>query len=231
MVDFTPIAAELRERAGKGAARSTRREGRVPAVIYGNKQEPILISLDPVELKKQFRGGTFFSHVYEIDVNGEKAQVLARDLQLHPVTDEPIHVDFMRFSPRTKLSFDIPVHFENEEASPGLKEGGVLNVVRHTVELLCSPLNIPEALTADLTGLEIGDGIHISNITLPDGVEPTITDRDFTIATIAAPTIYVEEEPEDEDAEGVEGEDGEEGEVEEGEGGDAEEGGDGGDED
>lgn len=229
MVEFTPIAAELRERAGKGAARSTRREGRVPAVIYGNKQEPVMISLDPVELKKQFRGGTFFSHVYEIEVGGEKAQVLARDLQLHPVTDEPIHVDFMRFSPRTKLSFDIPVHFDNEEASPGLKEGGVLNVVRHTVELLCSPLNIPEYLTVDLTGLEIGDGIHISNITLPEGVEPTITDRDFTIATIAAPTVYVEEEPEDEDAEGVEGDDadaeGDEGE----DGGDAE-GSDGGDE-
>ncbi|MEQ8665681.1 MAG: 50S ribosomal protein L25/general stress protein Ctc [Rhodospirillales bacterium] len=231
MVDFIPIAAELRERAGKGAARSTRREGRVPAVIYGNKQEPVLISLDPVELKKQFRGGTFFSHVYEIEVGDEKAQVLARDLQLHPVTDEPIHVDFMRFSPRTKLSFDIPVHFENEEASPGLRSGGVLNVVRHTVELLCSPLNIPEFLTADLSGLDVGDGIHISNITLPEGVTPTITDRDFTIATIAAPTVYVEEEPEDEDAEGVEGEDGEEAEGEDsGEGGDAEEG-DGGDDD
>jgi len=229
MVEFTPIAAELRERAGKGAARSTRREGRVPAVIYGNKQEPVMISLDPVELKKQFRGGTFFSHVYEIEVGGEKAQVLARDLQLHPVTDEPIHVDFMRFSPRTKLSFDIPVHFDNEEASPGLKEGGVLNVVRHTVELLCSPLNIPEYLTVDLTGLEVGDGIHISNITLPEGVEPTITDRDFTIATIAAPTVYVEEEPEDEDAEGVEGDDAE-AEGDEGEdGGDAEDS-DGGDE-
>lgn len=190
-----------------------------------------MISLDPVELKKQFRGGTFFSHVYEIEVGGEKAQVLARDLQLHPVTDEPIHVDFMRFSPRTKLSFDIPVHFENEETCPGLRAGGVLNVVRHTVELLCSPLSIPEFLTADLAGLEVGDGIHISNITLPEGVTPTITDRDFTIATIAAPTVYVEEEPEEE-GEGVEGEGGEEaaeggegedaGDAEEGEGGDEE---------
>ena len=227
MVDFIPIAAELRERAGKGAARSTRREGRVPAVIYGNKQEPVMISLDPVELKKQFRGGTFFSHVYEIEVGDEKAQVLARDLQLHPVTDEPIHVDFMRFSPRTKLSFDIPVHFENEDSSPGLRAGGVLNVVRHTVELLCSPLNIPEALIADLSGLEIGDGIHISNINLPEGVAPTITDRDFTIATIAAPTVYVEE-TEDEEGEGEEGAEGEaeedagEGGAEEGDGGDEE---------
>ena len=223
MVEFTPIAAELRERAGKGAARSTRREGRVPAVIYGNKQDPVMISLDPVELKKQFRGGTFFSKVYEVTVGEETSRVLARDLQLHPVSDEPIHVDFMRFSPRTKLTFDIPVNFENEDDCQGLKEGGVLNVVRYTVELLCSPMNIPEALTADLTGLVIGDSIHISNIDLPEGVEPTITDRDFTIATIAAPTVYVEAEPEDE---GVEGESGDAAVSGEGEdGGDAEEGG------
>lgn len=216
MVDFTPIAAELRERAGKGAARSTRREGRVPAVIYGNKQDPVMISLDPVELKKQFRGGTFFSKVYEVTVGEETTRVLARDLQLHPVSDEPMHVDFMRFSPRTKLTFDIPVNFENEDDSPGLKSGGVLNVVRYTVELLCSPMNIPEAISADLTGLEVGDSIHISNIDLPEGVEPTITDRDFTIATIAAPTVYVEEDPDAEDAEGVEGEDGEAAEGEDG---------------
>ena len=157
MVDFIPIAAELRERAGKGAARSTRRAGRVPAVIYGNKQEPVMISLDPVELKKQFRGGVFFSQVYEVQFGDDKAQVLARDLQLDPVSDEPIHVDFMRFSPRTKLKFDIQVNFENEDDSPGLRGGGVLNVVRYTVELLCSPLNIPESLNADLTGLEVGD--------------------------------------------------------------------------
>lgn len=225
MVDFIPIAAELRERAGKGAARSTRREGRVPAVIYGNKQEPILISVDPVELKKQFRGGIFFSQVYEVSFGADKAQVLARDLQLDPVSDEPIHIDFMRFSPRTKLTFDIPVHFENEDASPGLRSGGVLNVVRHTVELMCSPLNIPEALVVDLSGLDIGDGIHISNITLPDGVEPTITDRDFTIATIAAPTVYVEEE-EGEGAEDAEGEDEAEGDAGDGEGEDGEESGD-----
>lgn len=204
MVDFTPIAAELRERAGKGAARATRREGRVPAVIYGNKQDPVMISLDPVELKKQFRGGTFFSKVYEVTAGEETTRVLARDLQLHPVTDEPMHVDFMRFSPRTKLSFDIPVNFENEDDSQGLKEGGVLNVVRYTVELLCSPMNIPEAIVANLAGLNIGDSIHISDIDLPDGVEPTITDRDFTIATIAAPTVYVEE-TEDEDGEGADG--------------------------
>jgi len=181
-----------------------------------------MISLDPVELKKQFRGGTFFSHVYEVDYGADKAQVLARDLQLDPVTDEPIHVDFMRFSPRTKLVFDIPVHFDNEETSPGLKKGGVLNVVRHTVELRCSPLNIPEFLTADLAGLEIGDSIHISSIALPEGVEPTITDRDFTVATIAAPTIYVEEEPEDEDAEGAEAA-GAEGDEDDSDAGDADE--------
>lgn len=218
MVEFTPIAAELRERAGKGAARSMRRAGRVPAVIYGNKQAPVMISLDPEELKKQFRGGVFFSKVYEVRTGAETTRVLARDLQRHPVTDEPIHVDFMRFSPRTRLSFDIPVVFENEDEAPGLREGGVLNVVRHTVELLCSPLSIPEALSADLTGLTIGDSIHISHVTLPKGVEPTITDRDFTIATIAAPTAYVEQQAGDEDA-GA-GEDGEEATEAGGEGGD-----------
>lgn len=201
MAQAHPLNAELRERAGKGAARAVRRDGRVPGVIYGNKQEPVLISLDPVDLMKEYSKAGFFSHVYEITVGGETYKVLARDLQTHPIKDMPIHVDFMRFSAKTRLAVDVYVEFTNEENCPGLKEGGVLNVVRHEVELRCSPDSIPESLIADLSGLEIGDSLHISAITLPDGVELTI-DRDFTVATIAAPTVFTETE---------EGEEGEEG--------------------
>lgn len=202
MAQAHPLNAELRERAGKGAARAVRREGRVPGVIYGNKQEPVLISLDPVDLMKEYQKAGFFSHVYEIAVGGESYKVLARDLQTHPIKDHPIHVDFMRFSAKTRLAVNVYVEFVNEEQSPGLKEGGVLNVVRHEVELRCSPESIPESLIADLSGLDIGDSLHISAIALPDGVELTITDRDFTIATIAAPTVFTEAE----DEEGEEGE-------------------------
>lgn len=220
MAQAHPLNAELRERAGKGAARAVRREGRVPGVIYGNKQEPVLISLDPVDLMKEYQNAGFFSHVYEIAVGGEKYKVLARDMQTHPINDLPIHVDFMRFSAKTRLAVNVYVEFVNEEQSPGLKEGGVLNVVRHEVELRCSPESIPESLIADLSGLDIGDSLHISAITLPEGVELTITDRDFTIATIAAPTIFTEVE----DEEGEEGDEAEgAAEAEDGEG-DGEEG-------
>jgi len=223
MAQAHPLNAELRERAGKGAARAVRREGRVPGVIYGNKQEPVLISLDPVDLMKEYQKAGFFSHVYEIAVGGEKYKVLARDMQTHPINDLPIHVDFMRFSAKTRLAVDVYVEFINEDKSPGLKEGGVLNVVRHEVELRCSPESIPESLIADLSGLDIGDSLHISAITLPEGVELTITDRDFTIATIAAPTIFTEVE----DEEGEEGEEAEgAAEAEDGEDEDGEEGGD-----
>jgi large subunit ribosomal protein L25 len=201
MAQAHPLNAELRERAGKGAARAVRRDGRVPGVIYGNKQEPVLISLDPVDLMKEYSKAGFFSHVYEIAVGGETYKVLARDLQTHPIKDMPIHVDFMRFSAKTRLAVDVYVEFTNEDKCPGLKEGGVLNVVRHEVKLRCSPDNIPESLIADLSGLEIGDSLHISAIQLPEGVELTITDRDFTIATIAAPTVFTESE----DTEGEEG--------------------------
>ena len=214
MAQAATMSVELRDRAGKGAARATRRAGRVPAVIYGNKQDPVMISLDPVELMMNLRGAGFFSRVYELEAGGAKHRVLPRDLQLDPVSDRPIHVDFMRFSARTRLAVDVAVVFENEEECPGLKQGGVLNIVRHAVELLCSPDSIPESLIVDLEGLEIGDSIHISSMKLPDDVELTITDRDFTIVTIAAPTVYVEEEAEVEEGEG--GVEGEEGEAEEG---------------
>ena len=213
------LNAKIRERAGKGAARATRRAGRVPAVIYGNKQEPVLISVDPVDLMKELQQPGFFSHVYEIAVGGETYKVLARDLQTHPINDMPTHVDFMRFSKKTRLAVDVFVEFINEEECPGLKEGGVLNVVRHDVELRCSPDAIPESLEADLSGLEIGDTLHISAIKLPEGAELTITDRDFTVATIAAPTVFTEVEEGDEDGEEGAGKDGEGTEGGDGEGG------------
>ena len=200
MAEVTPIAALTRQRAGKGAARATRRNGRVPAVIYGNKEETLLISLDPLDLSSQLRGPGFFARVFEIQVDKGKHRVLARDLQLDPVSDRPIHVDFMRFSAGTRLNIDVQVTFENEAASPGLKRGGVLNVVRHAIELVCSADNIPETISIDLSGLEIGGSIHISDVDLPAGVEPTISDRDFTIATIAAPTVLKTLEEEEAEA-------------------------------
>lgn len=193
MSNVISLAADVRERAGKGAARATRRAGRVPAVIYGNKQDPIMISLEPVELTRHLTSG-FFTHVYALDVAGQTHKVLARDLQLDPVTDRPIHVDFMRFSATTRVNVEVQVIFDNEEECPGIKRGGVLNVVRHTVELISAPDNIPEAIHVDLTGLEVGESIHISSIQLPEGVAPAITDRDFTVATIAAPTVTTDED-------------------------------------
>jgi len=223
MAQVTALAAETREGSGTGAARAVRREGRVPAVIYGNKEIPVLISLDPMDLRQQLRRPGFFAHVFEITVAGKTHRVLARDLQVDPVTDRPLHVDFMRFSAQTRLDVDVEVVFLNHEESPGLKRGGVLNVVRHTIEMLCRPDAIPESVTVDLTGLDIGDSVHVSAIALPEDVELTISDRDFTVATIAAPTILVEVE-EEEEGEGEEGEEleGEEGEAVEGEEGEAE---------
>ena len=209
MPEAYTIAAEARDRAGKGAARATRRAGRVPAVIYGNKQTPVMISLDPVELHQQLRKTGFFAHIFEVNVNGDAHRVLARDVQYDPVTDRPLHVDFMRFSAQTRININVGVIFINEEVSPGLKSGGVLNIVRHEVELVCSPESIPESLTVDLTGLEMGDSVHISDIDLPEGVQPTITDRDFTIVTIATPTVLTVEEEAEAAAAAAEGEDGE----------------------
>ena len=203
MTNVTAFAAQLRDRAGKGAARATRREGRVPGVIYGDNQDPVLISLDPIELMKQINLTGFFTRVYEVDVAGEKYRVLARDLQLDPVSEQPIHIDLMRFSATTRVNVEIQVNFENEDKCPGLRMGGVLNVVRFMIELRCRPDNIPETLTADLSGLEIGDSLHISAIELPEDVELTITDRDFTVATIAAPTVMEEETSDEVDGEEV----------------------------
>lgn len=196
MAQVATLTAQARERAGKGAARATRRAGRVPAVIYGNKMESVLISLDPVDLAHQITGPGFFSRVFDLKVNGESHRVLARDLQTDPVTDRPLHVDFMRFSANTRINVDVQVLFINEEDSPGLKRGGVLNVVRHAVEMICAPDRIPESITVDLSGLEIGDSVHISDIPMPEDVQLAISDRDFTVATVASPSALktVEEE-------------------------------------
>jgi large subunit ribosomal protein L25 len=196
MAKHTVLAAELRERAGKGAARATRRAGRIPAVLYGNKLEPKMVSLDPVQLNLELSHPGFFGRVFEIDLGTEKFVVLPRDVQYHPLTDRPIHLDFLRFSAETRVHVEVAVDFQNEGASPGLKRGGVLNVVRRDVELICSPESIPESLVVDLTGLDIGDSIHISHVKLPEGVEPAIADRDFTIATIASPSVEVVEKAE-----------------------------------
>ena len=211
MAEAITFAAEARTEIGKGETRALRRAGRVPAVIYGKEITPVHISVDPMDLLQQLRQTGFYARVFEVDVAGEKYKVLARDVQFDPVKERPLHVDFLRFASDTKLAVDVEVVFENEEESPGIKRGGVLNVVRHTVELICAPDQIPPFLTVDLTGLDIGDSVHISDVVVPEGAKPTITDRDFTVATIAAPTILTVEEDEGEAVEGEEGEELEEG--------------------
>ena len=194
MADIVSLPASARERAGKGAARATRRAGQIPAVVYGNKESPVLVALEPKALKQQVGRSGFFTRLVDIDMDGKKHRVLPRDVQYHPVTDQPIHVDFMRVSANATVTVEVPVQFINEGQSPGLKKGGVLNIVRHEIELICPVAAIPQHITIDLAGRDIGDSIHISAIALPDGVRPTITDRDFTVATVAAPTVQVEEE-------------------------------------
>jgi large subunit ribosomal protein L25 len=189
----TVLNAARRERAGKGAARAARRAGLVPGVIYGAKRAPELISLKPAELLPELRKAGFFTNLYDVKIDGSSQQVLVRDVQLHPVTDRPEHVDFMRVDPNTKVTVEVPVVFLNEAASPGIKRGGVLNIVRHEIEVLCFATQIPHTIEIDLTGLDIGDSVHISAVKLPEGVRPTITGRDFTIATVAAPTTMAAE--------------------------------------
>ncbi|MBT5110938.1 MAG: 50S ribosomal protein L25/general stress protein Ctc [Rhodospirillaceae bacterium] len=213
MSDASVMQAELKDRAGKGAARATRRAGRVPCVVYGAKKSPVLISVDPRDVMKDLHAGSFFSTVYDIEIEGvTKERVLPRDVQFHPVTDTPQHVDFLRVSAATQVTVEVTCNFLNEEESVGLKRGGVLNIVRHAIEFVCAVDAIPQSIDIDLSGFDIGDSIHYSALSIPDGVVPTITDRDFTIATIAAPTVAEEEETTDEEGEeGVEGEGGGEG--------------------
>ena len=204
MSDEVAIEAMPREPRGKGGARALRREGRTPAIVYGGGGEPLSVSLDYNVLERELERRGFFARLYDLKVNGDVIRVLPRDVQLDPVSDAPIHIDFIRYVAGSTLAVSVEVRFEGQEESEGLKRGGVLNIVRHEVELLCPLDAIPEFLVADVTGSEIGDSIHISQIDLPEGVTPTITDRDFTVATIAAPTIIVEPVDEEEGEEGDE---------------------------
>lgn len=218
MADNLTLAAEARPRAGKGTARSSRRDGRIPAVIYGNKEDPVLVTIERRTLEQELHKPGFFTRLMDVAVDGTTHRVLPRDLQLHPVTDAPMHVDFLRYSADRTITVEVPVSFINEEECPGLKVGGVLNVVRHAIEVSCTADKIPEGFTLDLTGLEIGDSMHANSISLPEGVEFSITDRDFTIATIASPTLApVEEEEAAEGEEGAELAEGEEAAAAEGE--------------
>jgi large subunit ribosomal protein L25 len=188
MSDALTLPAEARERAGKGASRHLRREGRVPAVIYGGKEEPQMIHVEAKELVRLLGTGHFMNSIVNIEVGGKSLRTLPKDVALNPVTDRPEHVDFLRLAKDAKVQVLVPVVFINEDAAPGLKKGGVLNVVRHELELVCDADNIPSDIEIDVTGKDVGDAIHISEVTLPQGAASVITDRDFTIATLVAPS-------------------------------------------
>jgi large subunit ribosomal protein L25 len=194
MSEQLTLPAETRDRAGKGASRALRREGRVPAVVYGNNQEPLSIHVEEKLLAKMLSTGHFMNTIVMIDAGGNAIRTLPKDVQFHPVSSRPSHVDFLRIAANAKVTVAVPVRFDNEEASPGIKRGGVLNVVRHDLELVCDATRIPDEIHIDLAGLEIGDSIHISAIKLPQGAESAITDRDFTIATVVAPSAMKSEE-------------------------------------
>lgn len=202
--ELIELKATARERVGKGAARQARRDGQIPAVIYGDSKPPTPISLDHHQLAQLVKKGHFTSTVVEVNLDSKKEKVIPRDVQVHPVRDTLVHIDLLRIGADGVIRAAIPVRFLNEATSPGLKRGGVLNVVRHDIEVLCPYDRMPPAFDVDLDGLEIGTTIHMSSITLPDGIKPVISDRDFTVATIqGAVKQEVEETPaEDEAAEG-----------------------------
>ena len=204
MSDVTHVSAELRDRVGKGSARAARRAGMVPAVIYGDKQPALGIELEARVIRKIIHEPGIFSRLLNIDVDGKSITVLTRDIQFHPVSDEALHFDFLRVSKSSTVAVAIGVEFINDDKCPGLRIGGVLNVVRHEVELNCPADAIPEKITVDLEGIKVGDSIHISSIELPEGVTPTISDRDFTVATLQSPGGGVKNEDEDEAEDGAE---------------------------
>ncbi len=221
MADILSLEAEPRAKAGKGSARAARRAGRVPAVIYGARKAPEMITLNRNDLIRILNRGGFLAHQFEVKLGDRTERVLPRDIQFHPVTDMPLHVDFLRLAKGATVTVEVPVHFTDHKDSPGLKRGGVLNIVRHEVELLVPATAIPETVEVSLAGLDINDAVKISSVSLPDGCRPTITDRDFTIATITAPSAVkseAEEAAEAEAAAAEEAEAAEEGE-EESEGG------------
>jgi len=225
MSDQLTLPAEARDRAGKGASRALRRDGRVPAVVYGEKKEPLSIHVEEKLLAKMLSTGHFMNSVVMIDFQGKPQRTLPKAVDFHPVSSRPIHVDFLRIGEHTKVHVGVPMRFDNEDASPGLKRGGVLNVVVHELEIVCDAANIPSEIHIPLDGLEIGDSIHISQVKLPQGVVPANTDEDFTVATIVAPSAMKSEEEETAPAGEVPTVEGEEAEGEAAEGGEAGEGG------
>ena len=196
MSEQLTLPAEARDRAGKGASRELRREGRVPAVVYGEKKEPLSIHVEEKLLTKMLHTGHFMNSVVMIDLSGKAHRTLPKAIDFHPVTSRPIHVDFLRIGEHTKVNVAIPMRFDNEDASPGLKRGGVLNVVVHELEIVCDAAHIPNEIHIPLDGLEIGDSVHISQVKLPNGVAPAQGEEDFTVATIVAPSAMKAEEEE-----------------------------------
>ena len=196
MSEQLTLPAEARDGLGKGASRALRRDGRVPAVVYGEKKEPLSIHVEEKLLSKMLHTGHFMNSVVMIDYKGKAHRTLPKAVDFHPVTSRPIHVDFLRIGEHTKVTVAVPVRFDNEDDAPGLTRGGVLNVVQHELEITCDAAHIPNEIHISLAGLEIGDSIHISQVSLPDGVEPANKDEDFTVATIVAPSAMKAEEEE-----------------------------------
>lgn len=195
MSEALTLSAETREGVGKGASRSLRREGRVPAVVYGNNQEPLGIHLEEKLLVRALHTGHFMNSVVMIDVGGQKIRTLPKDIQFHPVSDRPLHADFLRISEHAKVHVNVPVHFSDEEASPGIKRGGVLNIVAHDLDLVVDAAEIPDEIVISLAGLDVGASIHLADVKLPKGAEAGGA-ADLTIATIVAPSALKAEEDE-----------------------------------
>jgi len=223
MSQIITIKGDKREVTFRNSIHLLREKGSIPAIIYGDKKDPLPIALNLLDIEKEIKKRGFFSKQLQIKINGSTERVLPREVQFHPVNQRILHIDFLRISDTTKINVSVDVVFLNEEESPGLKRGGVINVVRREIELIGPVVKIPEKIEVDLTGLDIGDSVHIGGIKLPEEVTPTITDRDFTIASIAAPTVVeeVEEEPDEEEGEEAEEEGEEKAEDTTKEGGDA----------
>ncbi|TAH34760.1 MAG: 50S ribosomal protein L25/general stress protein Ctc [Alphaproteobacteria bacterium] len=195
MTKVLKLAAENREGAGKGAARATRRADKIPAVIYGDKKDPQNIQVNPLEFNKLYHAGNFFTKLLDLDVAGKTIRTLPRDVQTDPLTDNVIHADFLRVSDKTRIRVSVPIHVKNEAKCPGLKQGGVLNLVQHEIEVTCLASDIPEYFEIDIEGMEMNTSVHISALKLPSTVQPVIRDRDFTVLAINPPTVVKEETP------------------------------------
>ena len=204
MSQNTQIDAYLRPRVGTGSARAARRAGRIPAVIYGDKQPALSIEMDEKIIHRLIHEPGIFGRLLDVAVNDKIITVLTRDIQLHPVSENVLHMDMLRVSQSSTISVAIPVEFINHDLSPGLKIGGMLNIVRHEVELNCPAGNIPDKIIVDLNDIKIGDSIHISAVKMPDGVSPTIADRDFTVATLQSPGGGVKNEEDEASEDGEE---------------------------